>query len=107
MLKLSELRKRNQPLKYRRIAARVTDAEHALIQQAADLQGQSLSGFVLATLQREAMQVIETMEMVRGTASESGEPGEVLPGAPRDEGQYLPGIEKRNLKTGRSKRSQF
>ena len=74
MLRLSGLRKRTQPLKYRRIAARVTDAELALIQHAAELQGQSVTCFVLATLQKEAKQVIGTMESGRA-GIESGEPG--------------------------------
>jgi uncharacterized protein (DUF1778 family) len=84
MLKLSELRKRTQPLKHRRIAARVTDAERALIQHAADLQGQSLTCFVLATLQREAQQVIETKNAVRICAQGSGKPAETLPQALRE-----------------------
>jgi uncharacterized protein (DUF1778 family) len=97
MLRLSGLRKRTQPLKYRRIAARVTDAELALIQHAAELQGQSVTCFVLATLQKEAMQVIGTMEAGRA-GMESGEPGEVLLGAPREHEEYQPAAKKRNLK---------
>ncbi len=84
MLKLSELRKRTQPLKHRRIAARVTDAEHALIQHAADLQGQSLTCFVLDTLQKEARQVIETMETVQMSALGNGKRAGTLPQAPRE-----------------------
>ena len=102
MLRLSGLRKRTQPLKYRRIAARVTDAELALIQHAAELQGQSVTCFVLATLQKEAMQVIGTMESGRA-GIESGEPGEVLLGAPRERGENRPAAKKRNLKTAGSK----
>jgi hypothetical protein len=100
MLRLSGIRKRTQPLKYRRIAARVTDAELALIQHAAELQGQSVTCFVLATLQKEAMQVIGTKEAGRG-GIESGESGEVRLGAPRE--QYQPAAKKRNLKTAGSK----
>ena len=102
MLRLSGLRKRTQPLKYRRIAARVTDAELALIQQAAELQGQSVTCFVLATLQKEATQVIGTMEAGRA-GMESGEPGGVLLGAPREPGEYQPAVKKRNLKAAGSK----
>ena len=72
MLRLSGIRKRTQPLKYRRIAARVTDAELALIQHAAELQGQSVTCFVLATLQKEAMQVIGTMEAGRAGIESGG-----------------------------------
>ena len=102
MLRLSGLRKRTQPLKYRRIAARVTDAELALIQHAAELQGQSVTCFVLATLQKEAKQVIGTMESA-GPGIESGAPGEVLLGAPRVQGECQPAAQKRNLKTAGSK----
>jgi hypothetical protein len=102
MLRLSGLRKRTQPLKYRRIAARVTDAELALIQQAAELQGQSVTCFVLATLQKEAKQVIGTMDPGRA-GIESVEPGEVLLGAPREQGECQPAAQKRTLKTAGSK----
>jgi uncharacterized protein (DUF1778 family) len=102
MLRLSGLRKRTQPLKYRRIAARVTDAELALIQHAAELQGQSVTCFVLATLQKEAMQVIGTMEAGRAGIA-SGEPGGVLLGAPREQGEYRAAAKKRSLKVAGSK----
>jgi hypothetical protein len=94
MLRLSGLRKRTQPLKYRRIAARVTDAELALIQHAAELQGQSVTCFVLETLQKEAMQVIGTMEAGQA-GMESGEPPLR---ASREQGEYQPAAKKRNLK---------
>ena len=104
MLRLSGHRKRTQPapLKYRRIAARVTDAELALIQHAAELQGQSVTCFVLATLQKEATQVVGTMEAGRA-GIESGEPGEVLLGAQREQGECQPAAKKRGLKTAGSK----
>ncbi len=102
MLKLSELRKRTQPLKHRRIAAHVTDAEHALIQHAADLQGQSLTSFVLATLQKEARQVIETMEMVRTSALESSKRAETLPQASREQVGFRLGANADRGKTVRS-----
>ena len=80
MLRLSGIRKRTQPLKYRRIAARVTDAELALIQHAAELQGQSVTGFVLATLQKEATQVIGTMEDGAGPPSRAASPAKCCSG---------------------------
>jgi hypothetical protein len=101
MLRLSGLRKRTQPLKYRRIAARVTDAELALIQHAAELQGQTVTCFVLATLQKEAKQVIGTMEAGRA-GIESG-PGEVQLGAPREQSECQPAAQKLNLKAAGSK----
>lgn len=71
MPKLSEARKHSKPPKQRRIAARATDDQYTLFQRAADLQGRSLSDFVLATLQKEAVQTIETMEIIRLNAQES------------------------------------
>ncbi len=84
MPKLSEARKRSRPLKHRRIAARVTDDQHALFQHAADLQGRSLSDFVLATLHKEAVHTIETMEIIRLNAEESRKLAEALLGPPRE-----------------------
>lgn len=71
MPKLSEARKHSKPPKQRRIAARATDDQYALFQRAADLQGRSLSDFVLSTLHKEAVQTIETMEIIRLNAAES------------------------------------
>ncbi len=103
MLKLSNLRKRNQPLKHRRITARVTEAEHALIQHAADLQGQPLASFVLATLQKEARQVIETMEIVRINAPETSKPAGTLPQAPRAPADCRLGVRAGRRKAVRAK----
>ncbi len=94
MPKLSEARKYTWPLKQRRIAARVTDEQHA-----ADLQGRSLTDFVLAALQKEAVQTIEAMEIVRLNAEESRKLAEALPGPPREPSEYRLAIKKRYLET--------
>ena len=71
MPKLSAERKARKPAKSHRLEARVTDEQRQLFQRAADLQGRSLSDFVIATVHREAMQTIETMEIIRLNAEES------------------------------------
>ncbi len=103
MPKLSEARKRSKPLKQHRIAARVTGEQHALFQHAADLQGRSLTDFVLATLQKEAVQTIETMEIIRLNAEESRKLAEALLGPPREPSEYQLAIKKRYLETVRHK----
>jgi len=99
MPKLSEARRQAKPLKQRRIAARVTDEQHALFQRAADLQGRSLSDFVLATLQKEAVQTIETVEIIRLNAQESLKLADALLGPPREPSEYQLAIKKRYRET--------
>jgi uncharacterized protein (DUF1778 family) len=101
MPKLSEARKRAKPVKQRRIAARVTDEQHALFQRAADLQGRSLTDFVLATLQKEAVQTIETMEIIRLNAQESLRLADALLGPPREPSEYQLAIKNRYRETVR------
>ena len=54
-----------------KLSRRVSDVQRQLFQHAADLQGRSLTDFVIATVQKEAVQTIETMEIIRLNASES------------------------------------
>ncbi len=99
MPKLSEARKRTKPLKQRRIAARVTVEQHALFQHAADLQGRSLTDFVLATLHKEAVHTVETMEIIRLNAEESRKLAEVLLGPPREPSERAVAAAKHYLDT--------
>ncbi len=78
MPKLSEARKQTKPHKARRLAARVTDDQHELFQRAADLQGRSLTDFIVATLQKEAVQTIEAMEIIRLNAEDSRKMAEAI-----------------------------
>ena len=78
MPKLSEARKQDRPRKARRLAARVTDDQHQLFQRAADLQGRSLTDFIVAALQKEAVQTIEAMEIIRLNAEDSRRMAEAI-----------------------------
>jgi uncharacterized protein (DUF1778 family) len=71
MPKLTAERKARKPAKRYRLEARLTEDQRALFQHAADLQGRSLSDFAIATLHKEAVQTIETMEIIRLNAEES------------------------------------
>ena len=71
MPKLTAERKARKPAKRYRLEARLTEDQRALFQRAADLQGRSLSDFAIATLHKEAVQTIETMEIIRLNAEES------------------------------------
>ena len=82
---------------------RARHQQHALFQHAADLQGRSLTDFVLATLQKEAVQTIETMEIIRLNAEESRKLAEVLLGPPREPSENQLAIKKRCLETVRHK----
>lgn len=54
-----------------RLEARITAAQKALIQRAADLQGRTLTDFVIASVQEAARRAIEEMEIIRLNAAES------------------------------------
>jgi uncharacterized protein (DUF1778 family) len=78
MPRLSAERKDRKPAKQQRLEARVTDEQRALFQRAADLQGRSLTDFVIASVQKEAMMIIETMEILRLNAEESRRMAEAI-----------------------------
>jgi uncharacterized protein (DUF1778 family) len=78
MPRLSAERKDRKPVKQQRLEARVTDEQRALFQRAADLQGRSLTDFVIASVQKEAMMIIETMEILRLNAEESRRMAEAI-----------------------------
>jgi len=71
MPKVSSDPKARKPTKRHRLEARITDSQRQLFQRAADLQGRSLTDFVIATVHEKAVQTIESMEIVRLNAQES------------------------------------
>jgi uncharacterized protein (DUF1778 family) len=71
MPKLSPHRRSTRPAKRYRLEARVTDEQKELFQRAADLQGRSLTDFVIASVHSAAMSTIETTEIIRLNAAES------------------------------------
>ena len=77
-----------KPAKQRRIAARVTDDLHALFQRAADLQGRTLTDFIVATLRQEAEKTVETMEIIRLNAEETRRLVDTLAAPPREPNKH-------------------
>ena len=71
MPKLSAERKARKPAKRHRLEARITDEQRQLFQRAADLQGRSLTDFVIATVHEKAVQTIESMQTIRLNEAES------------------------------------
>jgi uncharacterized protein (DUF1778 family) len=71
MPKLSAERKTRKPAKRHRLEARITDEQRQLFQRAADLQGRSLTDFLISTVHEKAVQTIESMEIIRLNANES------------------------------------
>lgn len=53
------------PAAIARLEARLTPDVHALIKRAAELQGRSISDFVVSTAQEAAQKVIEQAEVMR------------------------------------------
>jgi uncharacterized protein (DUF1778 family) len=58
-------------VKQERFNARLSEEQKAILQRAADLQGMSLSDFVLSTAQDEALRVIESHEIIRLSQKDS------------------------------------
>lgn len=71
MPRLSTERAARKPAKRHRLEARITDEQRELFQRAADLQGRSLSDFVITTVHEKAVQTVESMEIIRLNARES------------------------------------
>jgi uncharacterized protein (DUF1778 family) len=84
MPRLSAERKANKPAKQHRLEARITDDQKKLFQRAADLQGRSLTDFVIGSVYEEAIRTIEAMEFIRLNAEESLKMAEAImePGEP-------------------------
>lgn len=54
-----------------RLEARISREQKALLQRAADLQGRTLTDFVIANLQEAAARVIEESQVIRLSADDS------------------------------------
>ncbi len=54
-----------------RLEARVTREQKALMQRAADLQGRTLTDFVVTNLQEAAVRIIEEAQVIRLSAQDS------------------------------------
>jgi len=61
----------NQPKPMARLEARISPETKALLQKAADLQGRTLTDFVVASVQAEALRVIETHQTLKLSLEDS------------------------------------
>lgn len=61
----------NQPKPTARLEARISPETKALLQKAADLQGRTLTDFVVASVQAEAIRVIESHQTLKLSTKES------------------------------------
>jgi uncharacterized protein (DUF1778 family) len=66
-----DLLSESQDTKTERLEARLSAAQKALLQRAADLQGRSLSDFVVSSVQRAAAAVIREHQLLTLTSQES------------------------------------
>jgi uncharacterized protein (DUF1778 family) len=98
MPRLSTERTARKPTKSHRLEARITDEQRELFQRAADLQGRSLSDFVVATVHEKAMQTIESMEIIRLNAEESLKMAEAILN-PREPNAKLRAAAKRYMES--------
>ena len=83
MPKLSPLRRSTRPSKQYRLEARITGEQRQLFQRAADLQGRSLTDFVIASVHSAATSAIEAAEVIRLNAADSRILAQALLGRPR------------------------
>lgn len=77
---------KDRGVKRGRIAARITEEQKVLLQRAADLQGRSLSDFVIESAQRAAEAVIREREIITLSTEDSRAFAEALlsPPAPNE-----------------------
>ena len=102
MPRLSAERTARKPAKRHRLEARITDEQRQLFQHAADLQGRSLSDFVIATVHEKAVQTIESMEIIRLNAQESLKMAEAIFN-PREPNPQLRAAAKRYMENTEAK----
>lgn len=62
---------KSNPVRNERLEARVSADQKQLFQRAADLQGRTLTDFVIASVHEAAIRTIEDMQSIQLTAQES------------------------------------
>lgn len=79
-------RTKRRGVKRGRLAARISEEQKVLLQRAADLQGRSLSDFVIESAQRAAEAVIRELEIITLSVEDSRAFAEAMlnPPAPND-----------------------
>jgi uncharacterized protein (DUF1778 family) len=92
--------RRSKPERGERLEARLTPEQKSLFVQAADLEGRSLSDFVISSAIERARQVIAEMTAIRLGAAESQAFAAALLGAPQANAPLLKAFEHRRRLTG-------
>jgi len=95
MPKLSARRRSPRPVKRFGLEARVTDEQKELFQRAADLQGRSLTDFVIASVHCAATSTIEAAEIIRLNAADSRKLAENLIRPAREPNQAMRAARRR------------
>jgi len=95
MPKLSPHRRSTRPAKRYRLEARVTDEQKELFHRAADLQGRSLTDFVIASVHSAATSTIEMAEIIRLNAADSRKLAEDLLRPAREPNQAMRAARRR------------
>ncbi len=84
MPKLSNQRRATKTPKRNRMQQRATDEQRDLIQRGADIEGRSVTDFMLAAAREKALRIIESMQTIRLNAEESRLFAEALASEPRE-----------------------
>ncbi|RJF88834.1 DUF1778 domain-containing protein [Oleomonas cavernae] len=90
--------KRSAPTRSERLEARVSADQKDLFLRAAELQGRTLTDFVIASVHEAAVRTIETMQSIQLTAQESRAFAEALL-EPREPGRRLKEAARRYIET--------
>jgi uncharacterized protein (DUF1778 family) len=88
MIKPTAPRKAAKTPKRHRMQQRATDEQRDLIQRGADLEGRSVTDFMIAAAQEKAVRIIESMETIRLNAEESRLLAEALTSPPREPNEH-------------------
>lgn len=92
------VRKRSPKARDERLEARISRDQKALFQRAAELQGRTLTDFVIASVHDAAVRAIDGMETIRLTAKESRSFAEAVLN-PRDPAPRLKAAARRFVRT--------
>ena len=84
MTKPSAQRTTPKTPKRNRLQQRATDQQRDLIQRGADIEGRSVTDFMIAAAQEKAVRIIESMQTIQLNADESRRFFEALASAPRE-----------------------
>lgn len=88
MPKQTAQRKATKTPKRNRMQQRATDEQRDLIQRGADMEGRSVTDFMLAAAQEKAVRIIESMDIIRLNAEESRRFVEALAAEPHEPNEH-------------------